>query len=312
MRHTRLMLVLLGCLVSADAQRKPRPGVATAGVRREMASITPLAVFETGGTPDWQVVTPDAIWVANGPKNTVHRLDPKTNTIAATVTVGEKPCAGLTVGFGSVWVPNCGSHTVSRVSLASNTVEATVPVGPSESEGLVAASGDAIWLVTDKAGKLSRIDPKTNAVAAEITIPANSAGVFYAEGGVWVTTPEKNMLTRVDAKTNKVTHSIEVGPGPRFLTYGAGSIWTLNQGDGTVSRVDATVRQGVGAGGSGGAGRWRGDLFRRGACVGDGVSDSVVGNRSGDEQGDAAVVRGRWGFGASGIWLDLVIELTGA
>ncbi len=220
-------------------KRPPRPGVTTPGVRREMTAITPVAIFDTGGTPDWQVVTNDAVWVSNGPKNTVHRLDIKTNTIAATVTVGAKPCSGLTTGFGSVWVPNCGDHTVSRVKMSDNTVEATVPVGPSESEGGIAASTDAVWLVTNKAGKLSRIDPKTNTVAAEITIPANSAAVFYAEGGVWVTTPEKNMLTRVDAKTNQVTHSIEVGPGPRFLTYGGGSIWTLNQGDGTVSRVEA-------------------------------------------------------------------------
>ncbi len=220
-------------------KRPPRPGVATPGVKRDMAAIKPIAVFDLGGTPDWQVVTEDGVWVANGPKNMVHRLDAKTNQVVANVAVGQKPCSGLTTGFGSVWVPNCGDHTVSRVSLKTNQVEATLPVGPSESEGGVAASSDAVWLVTDKAGKLSRIDPKTNTVAAEIPVPANSAAVFYAEGAVWVTTPEKNTLTRVDAKTNKVTDSITTGPEPRFLTYGAGSIWTLNQGDGTVSRVDA-------------------------------------------------------------------------
>jgi YVTN family beta-propeller protein len=208
-----------------------------------MTTITPVAVFDTGGTPDWQVLTADSLWVANGPMNSVHRLDPKTNTIAATITVGKKPCSGLTEAFGSVWSPSCGDKTVARIDEKTNTVIATIPVGPGESEGGIAASADAIWLVTDAAGKLSRIDPKTNTVAATVDIPAKSAAVFYADGGVWVTTPAANMLTRVDAKTNKVTDSIEVGPGPRFETYGAGSIWTLNQGDGTVSRVDTKTRK---------------------------------------------------------------------
>ena len=239
------------------SKRPPRPGVSTPGVKREMSAIQPIATFDVeAGSPDWQVITDDSVWVTNGPKNTVHRLDVKTNKVAANITVGQKPCSGLAAGFGSIWVPNCGDKTISRVSIKTNQIEATIPAGPAESEGGIAASSDAIWLVTDKAGKLSRIDPKTNKVAAEIEIPANSASVLYADGAVWVTTPEKNTLTRVDAKTNKVTDSIETGPQPRFQTYGAGSIWTLNQGDGTVSRVDvkshkvtANIEVGVPGGG---------------------------------------------------------------
>ena len=223
--------------------RPPKPGVSTPGVKREMTTITPVAVFTTGGTPDWQVVTEDAVWVSNGPTNTVHRLDINTNQVAANIEVGKKPCSGLTSGFGSVWVPNCGDKTLSRIDMKTNTVTATLPVPPAESEGGIAASEDAIWLVTDAAGKLSRVDPKTNTVAATVDIPAGSAAVVYGDGAVWVTTPKANMLTRVDAKTNKVTDSIETGPGPRFVTFGGGAVWTLNQGDGTVSRVDVKTRK---------------------------------------------------------------------
>ncbi len=221
------------------AKRPPRPGVSTPGVRREMSAIRPDAVFVTEGTPDWQVASEDAQWVATGPKNTIHRLDPKTNTVAATITVGKKPCSGLAAGFGSIWVPNCGDKTVSRVDIKTNTVAVTIPVGPAASEGGIAASPEAVWLVTDEKGVLSRIDPQTNTVAAEVTVPAKSAGVTYGEGAVWVTTPDSNQLTGIDPKTHKVLFTVETGPGPRFVTTGAGSVWTLNQGDGTVSRVDA-------------------------------------------------------------------------
>jgi len=220
-------------------KRPPRPGVATPGVRREMSSLTPEAVFQTEGSPDWQVTTAEAEWVSNAPKGTVHRLDPKSNTVTAVIPVGKRPCSGLAAGFGSIWVPNCGDKTISRIDIQTNQVVATIPVAPAASEGGIAASPETVWLVTDAKGILSRIDPASNMVTAEVIVPPNSAGVTYGEGAVWVTSPDSNMLTGVDPHTNTVIHSVEVGPQPRFVTTGAGSVWTLNQGDGTVSRVDA-------------------------------------------------------------------------
>jgi YVTN family beta-propeller protein len=254
--HCALLFCLTGTLIAwgqeaapgnpaptppQKSKRPPRPGVSTPGVKREMSAIKPDAVFPVEGSPDWQVVTDDAIWVSNGPKNSVHRLDVKTNRVAASITVGRKPCSGLAAGFGSIWVPNCGDKSLSRVDMKTNEVTATLPIGPAQSEGGIAASPDSVWMLTDPKGTLSRIDPTTNKVTAEIAVPANSASCLYGEGAIWITTPEKNMLTRVDARTNQVTHSIEVGPQPRFLTAGAGSIWTLNQGDGTVTRVDGST-----------------------------------------------------------------------
>jgi len=246
----------------SGGRRPPPPGVTTPGVKREMAALTPDAVFATDGTPDWQVLTDDAVWVSNRPMNMVHRLDPKTNKIQAAIPVGKSPCSGLAAGFGSIWVPNCGDRTgdgksVSRIDMKTNEVIATLPIGPAQSEGGVATGAGSFWMVSDQKGVLSRIDPATNKVIAEITVPEKSAACNFGEDAVWITTPATNQLTRVDPKTNQVTATITVGAGPRFLTVGAGSIWTLNQGDGTVSRVDgktakviATIEAGIpGSGG---------------------------------------------------------------
>ena len=224
--------------------KPPRPGVSTPGVKRPLSGIHPAAIFDAGsGTPDWQVLTDDSVWVANGPRNAIHRLDVNSNQIAATITVGKRPCSGLAAGFGSIWVPSCGDKTVSRVDMKTNAVVATIPAGPAESEGGIAASDHAVWLVTKSSGKLSRIDPKTNSISATIDVPRGSASVLYGDGAIWVTAPAKNTLTRVDAKTNRVTDTIPVGPGPRFQTFGAGAVWTLNQGDGSISRVEAKTRK---------------------------------------------------------------------
>ncbi len=233
-------------------KRPPPPGVSTPGVKKEMTGLMPAAVFPLPGTPDWQAVTEDAVWVSNGPKNTIHRLDIKTNQVAATIEVGKRPCSGLAAGFGSVWVPLCGDRpnvengakpSLARVDIATNAVVATIPVAIANSEGGLTTSPDAVWMVSDAKSTLSRIDPKTNKVAAEVIVAPGSVSCIYADGAIWVASPEKGVFTRVDAKSNEVTDTIPIGPRPRFLTAGAGSVWSLNQGDGTISRVDTKTRK---------------------------------------------------------------------
>jgi virginiamycin B lyase len=224
--------------------RPPRPGVSTPGVKREMSTLKPIAIFPVEGTPDWQAVTADAVWVSNGPKNTVHKLDAKTNTVTATVVVGQKPCSGLVAAFDSIWAPNCDDKTLSRIDPKTNKVAATLHVGPAASEGGLTANADSIWILSDPKGVLSRIDPDTNRVVAEIQVPAGSfVCVLGEDNAIWVVSSEQSVIVRVDPKTNLITDRVEVGPRPRFTAAGGGSIWTLNQGDGTVSRVDVKTRK---------------------------------------------------------------------
>jgi virginiamycin B lyase len=105
----------------------------------------------------------------------------------------------------------------------------------------VTAGADSVWLVVSNASELDRIDAKSNAVVAKISLPKGSFNPVFANGAVWVASNEGGTLVRVDPATNKVTGETPVGPKPRFLTVGAGSVWVLNQGDGTVARVDATT-----------------------------------------------------------------------
>lgn len=222
--------------------RPPKPGVKE--VQKSMDLLKPEAVFPVPGVPDWTIATPDAIWVSNKPKNSISKLDAKTNQVTETVTVGDKPCSGIAYGFGSLWAPNCGDKTVSRVDAKTAKVVATIPVGPADSEGGITCSKDAVWMVTGTAGdKVAKIDPKTNTVKTEVSVPPGSTTTDFGEGAVWVTQSKGNLLTRIDPKSAKVTDQIPVGPQPRFLTVGEGFVWTLNQGDGTVSKVDPKTRQ---------------------------------------------------------------------
>src|SRR5262245_3071738 len=104
----------------------PRPGVKTPGVRIPITSLKPDAVFEAPGAPDW-IAIDESVWISNGPKNSVVRIDPKSNKVIGSVAVGNNPCSGLATGFGSLWVPICGDQALARVDLKEGKVTATIP-----------------------------------------------------------------------------------------------------------------------------------------------------------------------------------------
>ncbi len=227
---------------SVPAQKLTAPGLKEIQVL--FARLKPEAVFKIGELADWVQITDDAVWVASSKPASVHRIDPKTNKEVAIVPMPGDPCAGLAFGFGSLWVPLCGQQkSIVRVDARSNQITAKLPIGPAGPEGGITASSDSIWIDTDSAGTLVRVDPVTNRARQKISIAPGSYNPLFSEGAVWITGGSANILTAVDASTGDVLTSIPVGPQPRFLTAGEGSIWTLNQGDGTMTRVSAQSRK---------------------------------------------------------------------
>jgi virginiamycin B lyase len=144
----------------------PRLGVKE--VQIPFASLRPSATFKIGGTADWVLVTEDAVWVAGTKPYSVQRVDPRTNRIIARVSLSGEACAGMEFGYGSVWVPLCGKHpALIRISALTNRITAALPIAPAGAEGGIAAGGDSVWMVTDKNGTLSRIDPSNQQTAAD-------------------------------------------------------------------------------------------------------------------------------------------------
>ncbi|MCY2960804.1 MAG: hypothetical protein NTY35_11610 [Planctomycetota bacterium] len=259
MNRRRLALCLvalsLSCATAQEPTRPKKPGVTSPNVRIPIEKLVPDAVFPMGGAPDWLAIDEHA-WVSNAPLGNVTRMDPKSNTIAATITVGKEPGSGLAAGFGSLWVPNCGDATLSRIDLATNQVTATIPLATADSEGGIATGAGSVWVLTDARSTLARIDPATNKVVAEIRVAAGSFAVAFGEKSVFVTSTKESLLSRIDPQTNLIVETVKVGPAPRFLAIGEGAAWTLNQGDGSISRVDlatnkvvATIEAGIPGGG---------------------------------------------------------------
>ncbi|CAN5390280.1 hypothetical protein BH10BAC4_BH10BAC4_03120 [soil metagenome] len=195
------------------------------------------------GYPDWIEIEENSVWISNGGLNAVQRIDPNTNTVVTDVKVNE-PCAAITIGFGSVWVMSCGDKTLLRIDLTNNKIVASIPMTIANDEGSIVAAENGVWILTDRRGILTRIDPMTNAVVSNIQVKPNSFAAMAGFGSIWVTNTGENESTdvgsvqRIDPATNQVISTISVGKQPRFLAVGEGAVWTFNQLEGSVTRID--------------------------------------------------------------------------
>jgi YVTN family beta-propeller protein len=248
MLRPRLLLIVAAIflvqLAQASGAERKVPQSGAKEVQVPFQSLTPSATFKIGKTADWVLVTDDAVWVGGSKPYSVQRIDPSTNKIIAKIRLSGEACSGLAFGFGSVWVPVCGkTPTLARVDVRTNEISTILPFGTAGAEAGITASSDSIWILPDKKGTLTRIDPQSDTVRQRIAIPPGSYNPLFSDGMIWITVVDSNVLTVVDAASGDVLTSLPVGPKPRFLTSGGGSVWTLNQGDGTVSRVDTSTRK---------------------------------------------------------------------
>jgi streptogramin lyase len=202
-----------------------------------------VATLVIPGFADFLAVDGDAIWATN--EGRVEKLRRDHSSPVASISI-PGPCGAMAVAFRALWVANCTDSSVYRIDLKSQRIAAIIHTGLADPEGelSLAAGAGSIWVLTDSAGILSRIDPRTNRVVARIEVAHNSYAAAFGYGAVWITNtgPTDSRLPgsvqRIDPEINKVVATVPVGPAPRFLAAGDGGVWTLNQGDGTVTRIN--------------------------------------------------------------------------
>jgi virginiamycin B lyase len=191
------------------------------------------------------VASDDAVWILDGKAGAVVRVDAKGNKVNPAIPVGANPCASLVVAFTSVWAPSCGDRAIARINPADSKVTAKAVVEAATADGRIAAGVGSIWVVTDRKGVVSRLDPDTNLPVAEINIAGGAAAVLFHGDALWVTSGEGKTLTRVNPHNHAIVEIIQVGPKPSRLAASDGAVWTLNQGDGSVTRVDTATNKAV-------------------------------------------------------------------
>lgn len=191
------------------------------------------------------VASEDAVWLRDTSTGTVIRVGAKDNKAGPGVSINGKPCGSLVAAFTSVWAPSCGDRSLVRINPADLKVTGKAEIEVADADGRIASGTGSIWVVTDRQGIVTRIDPDTNKPVAEIHVADGAAAVLFHGDALWVTSGAGKKLTRIDPNNNEIVEVIDVGPEPVRLAATDGAVWILNRGDGSVTRVDTATNKAV-------------------------------------------------------------------
>jgi streptogramin lyase len=221
------------------APAAPKTGIKTPGIQIPFSRLKAEAEFQAPDKPAWIFVTSGPAGVAFIPaKNSIDRIDLKTNKKNDALTALDQPCGGMVSAFNSLWAPVCGAHSLARLDAKTFKPVATIKAGTAAAPGAIAASTDSIWMLTDDKTTLSRIDPDQNTVAGETRVPSGCRSLVLAENALWLACPSQDKVLRVNPRSNLVDQSIKVSAEPISVAAGSGSIWVLCRKDGKIDRID--------------------------------------------------------------------------
>lgn len=197
--------------------------------------------IEVGGFPNAVAIGQGSVWVVRDGRR-VLRIDPGSGEVVARLGAGddlgsERAC-GIAVGEGAIWVTTI-SGQVARLNPETNRLARLIAV---EDAACVAVGARGVWVTSPNLGVVTRIDPATNEVVAEIDVDGFPEGIVTRFGSVWVANSAPpdgtgGSVLRINPGTEAVGRTIEIPSGPQYLAAGAGSIWASSN-DGKLLRID--------------------------------------------------------------------------
>jgi YVTN family beta-propeller protein len=183
-----------------------------------------------------------SVWIAGTIANrgVVFRVDEKSDKLVARIPAGTWP-RSIAVDRRGVWVvdsaPFFRAGSLRLIDPRTNRVVGhSLPLGPAPA-GATAAYG-SLWILDASADLLTRVDPATGSIMAEIPAGRSPYAVAAAAGSLWVTDTASGNVTRIDPRTNRRAARIHVDGYPYGIAGDAQSIWVARLGDHPVACID--------------------------------------------------------------------------
>lgn len=221
----------------------PKAGIKTPGVLIPMTNLKPEAEIAIPGPAGSFLFTANQVMISIPSADQILRIDGRSNKALDPFAGVTKPCGGVATAFRDLWVVNCGGKGVARLASGTGKSIAAIDTGAGTAPYAIASSADSVWALTDNKTTLTRIDPETNGIVAEIRLPAGCRSISFAANALWIACPAEKRIIRMDPQTNLVTARIEVTPEPVSVAFGGAtaaenSIWVLSRKEGKVARID--------------------------------------------------------------------------
>ncbi len=207
--------------------------------------------IELGEGALWVTVIGSGDLGAPNDRDAVSRIDTETGETVATIKVSRGPVS-LAVTPGAVWVVNFGMNgdTVTQIDAKTNQIIGE-PIQTGRAPLSMTVGDGSLWVANHDAGTVTRIDPNTDQVVANIDVPSEPHRITFGEESIWVSNWHDNSVSRIDPETNQlVGEPIEIGFPAGNIVAGLGSVWVTSdyrvEGDSknvVVVRIDPQTNQ---------------------------------------------------------------------
>jgi virginiamycin B lyase len=142
------------------------------------------------------------VWVVSTDHRLV-RVDPVTNRADPDPWPLPEGAAAARAGLGALWVTVTPTDSLLKISPADPRTSQAIEVG--DAPRFLAIGEDAVWVMNQGDGSVSRVDA-TGMVVATIPVsdaPIQGGDIAVGGGSVWVRT-EQDLVVRIDPRTNAV------------------------------------------------------------------------------------------------------------
>jgi virginiamycin B lyase len=142
------------------------------------------------------------IWVISTDHRLV-RVDPVTNRADPDPWPLPEGAAAARAGLGALWVTVTPTDSLLRISPADPRTSQAIKVG--DAPRFLAIGEDAVWVMNQGDGSVSRVDAAGTVVATiEVSdAPIQGGDIAVGGGSVWVRT-EQDLVVRIDPRTNAI------------------------------------------------------------------------------------------------------------
>jgi DNA-binding SARP family transcriptional activator/DNA-binding beta-propeller fold protein YncE len=193
-------------------------------------------------------------------------------TVVAAASAALIASAIVASGHAKAAVP-IRANTLLELDPTTNQFVHSIPIG--RDPAALEATGDALWIASERERTVSRvdlrtravktigephpvafiahddrgnvyvsgwdfpfvwqIDPRTVQIVRRFRVETRALGLAVGGGSLWVVDRLANAVTRIDLAQRRVAETIRVGVNPLASSFGYGALWVANGDSGTVS-----------------------------------------------------------------------------
>jgi YVTN family beta-propeller protein len=198
--------------------------------------------LETSELPSSIAVAEGAVWIGidaagDNAVPEVHRIDPSSNRVAATIRTPQLGPIWIVVAAGEagVWGADSSGH-LYRIDPQTNELEEVADVGAPAAA--ITLDGGSLWIATLR-GEVLRVDPQSAEIQARMPgsgvvnctgqcatmIPSVLTAMTSGQGLVWVADKSNGAISRIVEASNSTLQPIRITGTPTGVAVGYGSVW---------------------------------------------------------------------------------------